>query len=49
MDGIQKWSPGERTLLGSGGTLRKILYEIYGPKIMKQMPKASSRTQRIMD
>jgi hypothetical protein len=29
---IRKGSPRERTLLGSRGTLRKILYEIYDPK-----------------
>jgi hypothetical protein len=49
MDGIRKWNPGERALLGNEGTLRKILYEIYGPKNMKRMPKASSRTWRIAD
>jgi hypothetical protein len=48
-DGIQKWSPGERALLESEGTLRKMLYEIYGPKDKKRMPKASSRTRRIAD
>jgi hypothetical protein len=48
-DGIRKWNPGERALLGSEGTLRKILYEIYGPKNTKRMPKATSRTRRIAD
>jgi hypothetical protein len=48
-DGIQKWSTGERALLGSEGTLRKILYEIYSPKNTKQIPKAPGRTPRIME
>jgi hypothetical protein len=48
-DGTWKWNPGERALLGSEGTLRKILYEIYGPKNTKRMPNASSRTRRIAD
>jgi hypothetical protein len=49
MDGIQKWSPGERALLGSEGTLRKILYGIYGPRNTKKIPKAPGRMQRIME
>jgi hypothetical protein len=49
MDGIHKWSLREQTLLGSRGTLRKIVYETYGLKNTKQMPKVSSRMQRIMD
>jgi hypothetical protein len=35
-DGIWKWSQGERPLLGSEETLRKILYETYGPKNTKR-------------
>jgi hypothetical protein len=49
MDGTWKWRPGERTLLGSGRTLYKILYKISCSKNTKQMPKASSRTWRIME
>jgi hypothetical protein len=48
-DGIQKWIPGKRDLLGSEGTLRKILYGIYGPKNTKQILKAPGRTRRIME
>jgi hypothetical protein len=48
-DGNRKCNPGERALLGSEGALRKNLYEIYGPKNTKRMPKATSRTRRIAD
>jgi hypothetical protein len=47
MDGIQKWSPGERALLGSEVRVRKILYEIYGPKNTKQIFKAPGRLTKI--
>jgi hypothetical protein len=48
-DGNRKWRPGERAFLGSKRALKKILYEKYGPKNTKRMPKASSRTRRITD
>jgi hypothetical protein len=48
-DGIRKWNPGEQALLGNEGTLRNTLYEIYGPKNTKLMPKASSRMRRRAD
>jgi hypothetical protein len=36
MDGIGGWSSGQRSHLGSGGNLKKTLYEIVSMKIAKQ-------------
>jgi hypothetical protein len=35
VNGIGRWSSGQRSHVGSRGTLKKTLYEIFGGKIMK--------------
>jgi hypothetical protein len=46
-NGIKGWRPGQRSLLGKGGTLRINLYEIFGGKITKQVVGTSRRLRRI--
>jgi hypothetical protein len=42
-NGIREWSSGQRSHLGSGGTLKKTLYEIFRGKIAKYILGNSSR------
>jgi hypothetical protein len=41
-NGIEGWSSGQKSHLGSGGTRKKTLYEIFRGKIMKQVVGTSS-------
>jgi hypothetical protein len=47
-NGIGWWSSGQRSHLGSGGTRKKTLYEIFRRKIAKQAVGTSSRLRRMM-
>jgi hypothetical protein len=44
---IERWSPGERALLGSGGTRKKNIYEILREKIPMYVVETSSRLQQM--
>jgi hypothetical protein len=43
MNGTTAWSSGQRSQLGSGGMLKKTLYEIFRGNTMEQVVKISSR------
>jgi hypothetical protein len=47
VNGIRGWSSGQRSYLGSGGILKKTLYEISGSKIAKQMLETSIRMRKM--
>jgi hypothetical protein len=47
--GIGGWSSGQRSRLGSGGTLKKTVYEIFRGKIAIQEVGTSSGLRRIVD
>jgi hypothetical protein len=42
VNGIRAWSSGQRSHLGSGGTLKKTMSEIFRGKITKQVVGTSS-------
>jgi hypothetical protein len=46
-NGIGRWSSGQQSHVGSGGTLNKILYAILRGKIEKQIVGTSSALRRI--
>jgi hypothetical protein len=48
-NGIGEWSSGQRSPLGSEGTLKKTLCEIVRGKITKQVVGISSGLQRMVD
>jgi hypothetical protein len=49
MNGNEGWSSGQKSHLGSGGTRKKTLYEMYRGKIAKQVVKTSIGLLRMMD
>jgi hypothetical protein len=48
-EGLRGWSSGQRSQLGSGGTLKKNLHQISGLKIAKQMVEAPIRMRKMTD
>jgi hypothetical protein len=46
-NGIEGWSPGERAPLGSGGTRKKDIYEIFREKIMEHVDGTCSWLQKM--
>jgi hypothetical protein len=48
-DGIGGWSSGQRSPLGSGGTLKKTLYEFVSMKVAKQIARTSAGLWTIKD
>jgi hypothetical protein len=49
MNGIGGWSSGRRSRLGSGGTLKKALYEIFRGKKAKQIAGSIVASRKIND
>jgi hypothetical protein len=48
-NGIERWSSGQQSPLGSGGTLKKAIYEIFRGKITKQIVGSSIGLRKIKD